>query len=119
MIVDEMIEVVSLCKYPEYGFSCWQDSRGAIYLQGEYDEADTVTGEMGTQVTRRWLLNPFMTKSEIVQTVFKCVITSMEHRVREHFLYHGAPIFGPHYDVDVLLRACAHVDKREQAFAKK
>ena len=42
------------------------------------------------------------TRSEVVQTALKCVLTSVEHEARESFTYRGRAIFGPHLDVDVL-----------------
>lgn len=106
MTIEEMKVVVAKCAHPEYTFTVIQDARGAIYLQGSYDEPDTDTGVRATQVTRRWFLNPVMVKSEIVQTVFKCLMTSMEHRAREWFRYRGEPVFGPHFDVDDLHEIC-------------
>ncbi len=49
-------------------------------------------------------------KSEIVATAFKCILTSMEHRCREWFLYKGKAIYQPHYNVDALHAIC---DQRE------
>lgn len=102
----EMEGVVRTCHYPGYSFAVTIDSRHAVYLQGSYDELDTITRLPSTQLTRRWFLSPHMTKSEIVQTVFKCVLTSMEHRTREWFTYNGKPVFGPHFDVDALWKIC-------------
>ena len=106
MNVSRMREVLALCSHPEYEFLVLVDGRGAIYLQGGYLEADTETGTVERQLTRRWFLSPEMTESEIVQTVFKCVITSMEHRVREWFRYAGNPVFAPHLDVHALWQIC-------------
>lgn len=106
MTFKEMQEIVSLCKFHDYRFAVAVDGRGAIYLQGRYWEADTITKVMEIQSTRRWFLAPRMTKSEIVQTVFKCAITSMEHRTREWFLYKDRAIFGPHFNVEVLHEIC-------------
>lgn len=108
MTVDEMRSAVGKCKHPDYTFGVVEDSRGAIYLQASYQEPDTVTGIDETQLTRRWFLSPHMTKSEIVQTVFKCVMTSMEHRAREWFKYRGEAIFGPHFNVDSLHELSLH-----------
>ena len=52
-------------------------------------------------------LSPEMTRSEVVQTVFKCALTSMEHRTREFFHYRGRAVFGPHFDVEALWQLCA------------
>lgn len=107
MDLPQMIDVIADCSYYGYEFSIARDSRGAIYLQASYWEPDTVTLDVDRQLTRRWFLNPEMTRSEIVQTAFKCIMTSHEHRAREWFKYRGNPIFGPHFDVDALWSLCA------------
>lgn len=106
MELEMMREVVKMCDFMEYTFMVQEDTRGSITLRGWYDEVDTTTGTIATQYTRRWLLSPLMTKSEIVQTVFKCALASMEHRTREWFKYQKRAVFGPHYDVDVLHLFC-------------
>lgn len=55
---------------------------------------------------RKWRLSEFMTKSEVVQTVFMAYLAWIEHEARELFLYKGEPIFSPHYDVDALVGLC-------------
>lgn len=83
-----------------------RETHGGIHLQGMYPEPDTYTGIPQIQYTRKWLLSPHMSDSEIVQTAFKLVHTSYEHRVREAFKYRGARIFGPHFDVEDLVTLC-------------
>jgi hypothetical protein len=115
-IIKKIHEIVAECKFPGYTFEVFVDGRGEIYLQARYLENDVVTKEPATQLTRRWFLSPFMTKSEIVQTVFKCVITSMEHKTREWFTYMGYAIFCPHFDVDALweIAKAGHFDRRKR-----
>lgn len=113
MTVDEMIAIVAECTFPDYQFNVWEDSRGAVYLQGSYQEPDTITNKWEVQKTRRWLLSPHMTKSEIVGTCFKCLMTSQEHKAREWFKWRGKAIYQPHHDVDDLWRVCDRVDTRE------
>lgn len=103
-------EILELVEFQNYRF-CVVATNGNIYLQAVYLEADIVTGAEEDQHTRKWLLSAHMTKSEIVQTAFKCVMTSMEHRTREEFKYRGKRIFGPHFDVDGLWNMC-----RDQQF---
>ena len=66
------------------------------------------SGEPFSWKGRKWFLSPHMTKSELVQTALKAVLTATEHEVRERFLYRGVSVFDPHYDVDALheLRSC-------------
>lgn len=82
-----------------------------------YDEADINTGEITIQTTRKWYISPHISKSEFVQTAFKCLITSMEHRAREKFKYKGKRVYGPHFDVEELHKICTDkkFDYREQA----
>jgi hypothetical protein len=116
MEIEAVRKVVNQCDFPDYAFDVTIDGRGAWYLQGHYLEDDVKTGEPETQFTRRWFLSPEMTRSEIVQTVFKCALTSMEHRTREFFRYQGEAVFGPHYDVDALWELCREerMDCREE-----
>lgn len=81
-------------------------SHGGVVLQARYVEPDTYTGKPETQFTRKWLISPHMTKSEVISTAFKCCLTSMEHRAREAFRYSHRRIFGPHFDVDDLRSLC-------------
>jgi ribose-phosphate pyrophosphokinase len=99
-------DTLTYVKFPNFTYDVLQSSRGEYYLQGRYEEEDTVTGKMEMQYTRKWLLSPEMTRSEVVQTAFKCILTSMEHRAREWFTYRGRSIFGPHFDVDKLHGIC-------------
>jgi hypothetical protein len=111
--VKNAMHIVEECRFKDYQFGVCVDGRGAVYLQAHYDEPDTLTGIVERQFTRRWFLSPKMTKSEIVATVFKCAVTSMEHRTREWFLYRQRAIYHPHYDVDQLYAICDARDKRE------
>lgn len=93
-------------KFPNYEFLV-RAGHGGVFLRAQYPHADIYTDKIEQQLTRKWLLSPDMTDSEVVQTAFKCCWTSFEHRCREAFLYRGRRIFGPHFDVDDLWRLCA------------
>lgn len=93
-----------------------REGHGGVYLQATYDDEDIYSGEWEQQHTRKWLLSPSMTPSEIVQTAFKLCLTSFEHRCREGFKYRGARIFGPHFDVNDLVELC---QGREDAGGRK
>lgn len=106
MGITEIQAVLSDVRFTGFVFRAVADGRGELYLCGEFFAADTCNGGAPQQWrTRRWLLSPVMTKSELVQTAFKCVLTAVEHEAREEFTYRRRPIFGPHYDVDVLWNA--------------
>ena len=83
------------------------ESHGGVHLRASYQEADIYPPhEVQEQLTRKWLLHPEMTESEIVFTAFKCVMTSVEHRTRETFQFEGALVCGPHFDVRDLVLLC-------------
>jgi hypothetical protein len=103
MTPQEIIDAVSSCFFPGYTLAVSIDGINA-YIYASYVEADTITGLEEMQVTREWtLVMATTTKSQVVSTCFKCILTSMEHKTREWFLYEDKPIYNPHQDVDKLL----------------
>lgn len=112
-VLEQMRPWVSECKFEDYLFQV-RESHGGIMLHAAVLEPDIISGELEWQTTRKWRLTPSMTKSEVIQTVFKCCLTSMEHRTRENFLYRGRRVFGPHFDVDALWGICNKLDYRKE-----
>ncbi len=84
-----------------------------FYLQLRYIEPDVETGDTADQHGRKWFISPYMTVSEIVQTAFKAVLTSMEHIAREHFEYKGVRVLGPHFDVEEIVKSQIKHDVRK------
>ena len=101
MTYDEMKAAIADITYEDYQFILIVKN-GLHFLQGVYKEQCVDSGRMETQKTRKWVLSDHVTKSEIIQTALKLCLTSAEHRVREHFLYKGSRVFGPHFSVDDL-----------------
>ncbi len=66
---------------------------------------------------RKWYVSTHATRSEVVQTALKAVLTAEEHEAREHFRYKGKAIFFPHFDVDELVEHRKHAkeDRRAEA----
>lgn len=110
--VEEASAALAECEFKDYSLQIAVSHTGYAYIQAVYDEICTVKGVVEAQYTRRWLITPTMTWSEIVSTAFKCVLTSMEHRTREGFKYRGRTIYMPHYDVDTLHAVCVDEDVR-------
>lgn len=109
-------EVLDRCKFEDYVFFLAEEGK-RLWLQVRYLEPDVDgrTDEPEIQHGRKWLISRHATPSELVQTAFKAVMTSMEHRAREHFLYRGERVFGPHFDVEqlvVLCRTRRHEERR-------
>ena len=89
-------------QFNDYTFVVSEEN-GNYYMQGMFNApCNDNGGDDRVQTTRKWRLSVHMTKSEVVQTALKLVLTSIEHEAREQFKYRGMPIFGPHFDVDAL-----------------
>ena len=93
LTLDEMREIVSRIRCLDYEFHVL--TKGEVpYLQVRYVEPDIVTGDPTDQHGRKWMLSHHMVRSELVQTALKAVLTSMEHRAREHFFFEGQRVGG-------------------------
>lgn len=102
MLPSEAQEIIDNIQCMDYNFTIVNKDDHS-YLQAWYNEKDIDTGIEEVQKTRKWLLSKHMVKGEIVQTALKCVLTSLEHRAREHFKYKGELIFCPHFDIDAFV----------------
>lgn len=96
------LDILKDVKFNDYSFIVNKEGEN-YYMQALFPAQCNKTGNWETQSTRKWRLSVHMTKSEVVQTALKLVLTSIEHEAREQFKYRDQPIFGPHYDVDQLV----------------
>ncbi len=94
-------EWLSAVTYKDWLFFIGGDVDGS-YLQVQFAAPDSATGEAASWAGRKWRLSPHMTRSEVVQTALKAVLTAEEHEAREQFLYRGRAIFGPRINVERL-----------------
>ena len=62
---------------------------------------------------RKWRMSVYMCKSEVVGTAFAAYMAWVEHEAREAFRYRGEHVFGPHFDVDVLMAIAGNKDCHE------
>lgn len=84
-----------------------EEATGGFLIQLRLEEKEIGTGECQMLCGRKWHIDDSATRSDIVRTAFKAVVTWEEHEVRERFTYRGAPVFGAHGDVDSLVRLTA------------
>lgn len=115
MTLDEMsgiLEGISLGKvlYP-HGYRWRLLTKGdGFLLQLVYLEADTSAGPVNMesplcdQYARKWYVSSHSTETEVVRTAWKAVMASLEHRLGEHFRYHGVQVYSPHHDISELRR---------------
>jgi hypothetical protein len=119
MNLQEMLAALAEVRCADYHFQIQTTGHGQLYLQAEYVEQDVYSGDPAVQKTRKWMLSEHMTKSEFVQTCFKAVMTSYEHRARESFLFRGRRVFGPHIDIEALWSNCETTEVRPPPPEKK
>ena len=93
----EVQNIINAIECEDYQFIVRDD--GCITVKGFYYENDVNTGKSEVQWTRRWIIEDYATEDDIIRTVMKLLLTSHEHRVREHFLYKGERVFSPHKKV--------------------
>lgn len=109
MTQEEILAVLDNVRFDAWIFQL-QKRQDGFFLNVEFTNPNTHEVWKG----RKWYVSPYSTKSEVVQTAFKAVLTALEHEVREAFLYKKKPIFGPHYDVDALVHVCDQKDVRTE-----
>ena len=106
LVKEDFESILSDVEYCHWEFNVKEDGT-RYYLQLTWQDEDCDTGVVETMTSRKWFLSPHMTRSEVVQTALKAVLTAIEHEARERFKYRDQAIFGPHFDVDVLARLAA------------
>jgi hypothetical protein len=114
---DDILRVLDDIQFNDWVFDLRTDS-GRPYLQVRFAGPCNITGRLQEWEGRKWFLSSETSRSEIVQTAFKAVITALEHEARETFRYKGAAIFGPHFDCDLLVELCKRsdaLDARDEA----
>jgi len=74
------------------------------YLQVTYNEPDVDTGRVELQKSRKWVIEPGATETDVVHTAFAAVMRSYDHVVQEHFMYKGKRIYSPHFSVEDRLK---------------
>ncbi len=98
--LDRIADIVDKIAFPGYTFLV-DTVAGRLYsIRVRYVEPDVMSGVPEEQNGRQWVIPEGQTRGQIVQTCFKAILTSLEHRAREHFLYRGKPVLQPHLDID-------------------
>lgn len=107
--IEQVRAIVENVSFKDRTFRVLQKGDGFL-LQLEYFEADIETGKVERQRARKWYLSPYSTETEIVETAFKACRTSMEHVLKEHFLYEGQRVYSPHFNIRARVDLAEHRD---------
>lgn len=95
MTIEEVQNIIDSISYKDWTLDVLIEG-GEFFIQWYFNY------EGKKQWSRKWLVPPTMSKSEIVSTAFKAALTAEEHECREAFRYKNKKVFGPHFDVDLL-----------------
>ncbi len=95
-----VLEIVEKLAFQGYEFILDTLGLDRLSLRVRYWEPDVMTGVIEDQLSREWVFPHGQTVGQLVQTAFKAILTSLEHRAREHFLFRGKPVLQPHLDVE-------------------
>jgi hypothetical protein len=117
--VGELRTLVCRCSYPGYTFKVGLDD-SRCYIQIVCDGADTTTGEPMAWSGRKWMLSPFMTDTEVVQTCWAAVQRAILHEASELFRFDDAAIYDRHISVHRLVELTGRwdaLDARESPHA--
>jgi len=111
--VGNLQEIVSNISIPApLNIKIGEHPEGRMFIQINQNTTCNRTGKPYLEGGRKWDISAHMTESEIVFTVWKAVLTFLEHEARENFTYKGKKIFDPHISVNALLEVCEQLDVR-------
>lgn len=102
MTYDSTVATIFSTGYkPGWTFRVSTSTESRFWMQVVFfvDDVRSQTGRQVMQHGRKWFLSEHMTRSEVVLTVFKALLTAEEHECRERFTYRGQRVCGPHMDL--------------------
>ena len=110
---EEVKAIVDRIQFMDRTFRLLVKDNGFL-LQVQYMEEDVETGKMELQSARKWYVSPFFTETEVVETAFAACRRSMDHVLKEHFLYQGRRVYSPHFHIQARMDMCdaENFDKR-------
>jgi hypothetical protein len=118
----EIEEIISKVQFRDRTFVLLDKGDGFL-LQMRYMEADVEKpgSEPMLQSTRKYYISPYMTESELVETLWLCVQRSQLHVASEHFTYQGRRIYSQHFSVQRRIDMCdsEYFDVREPLSSRK
>ena len=98
-------EILSRVDYKNTRFQ-FKSVEGGFLIYCVAEELCAYTQKPLEQIGRMWFVSFNASLEEVIQTVFKAVVTWQEHEVRENFKVDDMRIYGPHFKVDELLGLC-------------
>jgi hypothetical protein len=107
MTLDRVRSILSRISYkPDTEFVVGPVRGHAGYLQHvQYlPDCNNPGGGLTPQKGRKFLISSHAVTSEVLNTALLAVLLFEEHEAREHFMYRGKKLYGPHIDVSQIER---------------
>jgi hypothetical protein len=103
----QIISIIDQIKFMDRKLRVMEKGDGFL-VQMRYMEPDVEHPETGPQVqaTRKYYISPYMTESEIVETIWLMVQRSQIHVASEHFTYKGRRVYSQHFSVSARIDLC-------------
>lgn len=103
-LLDEILQSVT---YPGYTW-CIEalGERGWLVWASFMAPCSVHGGEPIKWTTRKWYISKHACRSEVIGSLFKLVLTSLEHEARELFKVDGQAVYDPHVSIDALAAVC-------------
>lgn len=105
LTISKMEKIAEKLQFKDLDFNVEQADNG-FFIWISSNEKCAYSKEDTVQLGRKWFVSDSTKRSEVVQTIFKAVMTWQEHEAREFFKYEGQRIYGPHFKVDELVELC-------------
>lgn len=108
MTLDELDRIVSEIALPnQMRFVTGSDGDLLTIKIRRDDDVCHVTKQPGySWEGRRWIIEDHYDESHVLRAAWACFISTMEHELREQFVYKGKLPFEAHFDIaDVMARA--------------
>lgn len=97
-----LMTVVSRVQFPGITFSIEYAEHGLCVRVGDPQGVCAVTGVAAPWLGRPWPISLDITNGDLVQTLFKALLTALEHEARECFTFQGQRVMDPHRNMELV-----------------
>jgi len=109
----ELLAICADVRYHNWKFHVGPMGTDGFFIQVKFTAPDNQTHALNQSWSgRKWYVSPHATRSEVVLTCLKAVLTALEHEAREQFTYKGVALFQPHVNIDQLMKAASYYEFR-------
>lgn len=109
-LFDRVAKVLEQVEYREDWQVTLTVEHNQLWMQVRFWRKDVISGLYDWGYGGKAAITEQITTSQIVQMAFGLIKATEEHECREHFLYLGERVFGPHIDIHALVEVATDTD---------